>query len=114
MQITKWTNNRNGIQQELFRTMMCNYKGKIFGYLAGVVVFVGDEMFVEDEEDDEDDGHDEGHEAEGVPRPVSRVQIGDADRAQHTGQTGARTQNAHPSALVVQGELNLRIKLNLL
>jgi hypothetical protein len=66
---------------------------------AGLVVFVRDEMFVEDEEDDEDDGHDEGHEAEGVPRPVSRVQIGDADGAQDTGQTGARTQNAHPSPL---------------
>lgn len=78
---------------------------------AGLVVFVGDEMFVEDEEDDEDDGHDEGHEAEGVPRPVSRVQIGDADRAQDTGQTGARTQNAHPSSLyrlVQMSELNFR------
>ena len=62
-------------------------------------------MFVKDEEDDQNDSHDQRHEPESVPRPVSWVQIRDTNRTENTGQTSARTQNTHPSALMEMDEI---------
>lgn len=67
--------------------------------VVGIVVFVRDEVFEEDEEDDQDGAHDARHKTESGPRSIRRVQIGDTYRTQDTSQTGASTQDTHPSAL---------------
>lgn len=48
-------------------------KEMVVNWLIGLVVFVGNESFIKDEEDDQNDGHHYGHETESVPRSISRV-----------------------------------------